>query len=73
MVLLDLTIPGRSSGEVLAQAAMLRPDKMKVILASAYSEEVAKPLMQTPIVRGFIRKPFELTELLQRIRTVLTA
>jgi CheY-like chemotaxis protein len=71
MVLLDLTIPGRSSAEVLAEATMACPNNMKVILASAYSEEVAKPMMQTPIVRGFIRKPFELAELLQRVRTVL--
>jgi two-component system, cell cycle sensor histidine kinase and response regulator CckA len=71
LILLDLTIPGRSSKEVLAEAAMIRPDNMNVILASAYSEEVAKPIMQEPIVRGFIRKPFELGELLQRIRTVM--
>jgi PAS domain S-box-containing protein len=71
LILLDLTIPGRSSAEVLAQAAMARPDNMKVILASAYSEETAKPLMQAPIVRGFIRKPFELAELLQRVRAAL--
>jgi PAS domain S-box-containing protein len=71
LILLDLTIPGRSSTEVLAQAAMARPANVKVILASAYSEEVAKTMMQAPIVRGFIRKPFELEELLQRVRTVL--
>jgi two-component system, cell cycle sensor histidine kinase and response regulator CckA len=73
LILLDLTIPGPSSAEVLAQAAIARPDDMKVILASAYSEEVAKPLVQAPIVRGFIRKPFELGELLQRVRTALSS
>jgi PAS domain S-box-containing protein len=71
LILLDLTIPGRSSHEVLAQAAIARPDDMKVILASAYSEEVAKPMMHAPVVRGFIRKPFELAELLQKVQTVL--
>lgn len=71
LILLDLTIPGRSSNEVLAQAAIARPDDMRVILASAYSEEVAKPMMHAPVVRGFIRKPFELAELLQKVRTVL--
>ena len=71
LILLDLTIPGRSSAEVLAEAAMTRPDNMNAILTSAYSEEVAKPMMEAPIVRGFIRKPFELGELLQRIRTVI--
>jgi len=40
LVLLDLTIPGASSQEVLAEAARVRPD-LKVIVTSAYSEEVA--------------------------------
>jgi two-component system, cell cycle sensor histidine kinase and response regulator CckA len=73
LILLDLTIPGRSSTEVLAQAAMARQGNMKVLLASAYSEEAAKSMMHAPIVRGFIRKPFELGELLRRVRTVLSS
>ena len=40
LILLDLTIPGNSSQEVVAEAALVRPD-VKVILTSAYAEEVA--------------------------------
>ena len=71
LILLDLTIPGCSSREVIAQAALAGSDKMKVILTSAYSAEVAKPMMDAPLVCGFIRKPFELGELVQRVRSVL--
>jgi PAS domain S-box-containing protein len=70
LILLDLTIPGSSSQEVLAEAALARPD-VKVILTSAYSEEEAKPMMREPVVCGFIRKPFKLGDLVQTLRTVL--
>ena len=64
LILLDLTIPGASSQEVLAEAALAQPN-VKVILTSAYGEEVAKPMMNQPLVCGFIRKPFKLADLVQ--------
>ena len=70
LMLLDLTIPGASSQEVLAEAALAQP-KLKVLLTSAYSEEVAKPVMSLPLVCGFIRKPFRMADLAQELRTVL--
>jgi DNA-binding response OmpR family regulator len=70
-MLLDLTIPGSSSQEVLAEAAA-RPN-LKVILTSAYSEEVATSMMGAPLVRGFIRKPFNLGDLVQRLRGILSS
>lgn len=72
LLLLDLTIPGSSSQEVVAEAVRVRPD-LKIILTSAYSEETAKPIMRTPVVRGFIRKPFSLGELAQTLRSVLAS
>ena len=38
LILLDLTIPGNSSQEVVAEAALARPD-VKVILTSAYAKK----------------------------------
>jgi PAS domain S-box-containing protein len=70
VILLDLTIPGGSSQDVVAEAALVRSD-MKVILTSAYSEEVAEPMMRTPLLCGFIRKPFKLEDLVQTLRSVL--
>jgi DNA-binding NarL/FixJ family response regulator len=70
LILLDLTIPGCSSQEVVAEAARARPD-VKVILTSAYAEEVAMRMMSHPLVCGFIRKPFKLGDLVQTLRSVL--
>jgi len=55
VILLDMTIPGASSGEVVAEAAQAGPD-VRVVLTSAYSEEMLTPLMSTSQIRGFIRK-----------------
>jgi PAS domain S-box-containing protein len=71
-ILLDLTIPGPSSQEVLAEAAQGRPD-LKVILTSTYSEEMAAASMGSPIIRSFIRKPFPLQDLVETLRNVLSS
>jgi len=71
-ILLDMTIPGRTSREVVAEASQVRPDS-KVILASAYSEEMVMATMSSPLIRGFIRKPFQLGDLLQTFRNVLSS
>jgi CheY-like chemotaxis protein len=67
VVLLDMTIPGPSSPEVAAAVAKVRPDT-KVILTSAYSEEVVKAGMAPSLFGGFIRKPFRLDDLLHTLR-----
>jgi len=71
-ILLDLTIPGRSSREVVAEASQVRPDS-KVILTSAYNEEMVMATMSSSLIRGFIRKPFQLRDLLQAVRNVLSS
>ena len=72
LILLDLTIPGSSSQEVIVEAEFARPD-MKAILTSAYPEEAARAMISSPLVGGFIRKPFAVGELLQTLRRVLDA
>ena len=69
-MLSDLTIPGASSYEVVAEAAQSRPDA-KVVLTSAYSEEILTPLMSLSQIRGFIRKPFQFVDLTQILRNAL--
>ena len=39
------------------EASQVRPDS-KVILTSAYSDEMVMATMNSPVIRGFIRKPF---------------
>ena len=65
LILLDLTLPGASSQEVLREAARTRPE-LKVILTSAYSEETAmRATLNTPFISRFIRKPFQLGDLIR--------
>jgi len=66
-VLLDMTIPGASSREVVEAAANVRPD-IKVILTSAYSQEMIEGSMRAPQIRSFIRKPFQFGELVKMLR-----
>jgi PAS domain S-box-containing protein len=70
LLLLDVTLPGTSSREGLAEAKRLRPD-MRVIVASAYGEEFAATSLQAGVER-FIRKPYSLRDLLGLVRQTLS-
>ena len=72
VILLDLTIPGASSHDVVVETAQLRPD-IPVVLTSAYSHEMAKSAVNAPQVRGFIRKPFRVSDLVKTLESILTA
>jgi signal transduction histidine kinase/CheY-like chemotaxis protein/ligand-binding sensor domain-containing protein len=72
VILLDMTIPGASSHEVMAEATQSRPG-IRVILTSAYSQEMLKSSMSASQVHGFIRKPYRLRELVQTLREAATA
>jgi PAS domain S-box-containing protein len=67
VMLLDVTLPGMSSQEVLRQARQLRPD-LRVILTSAYSEESVTARFAGEKYDGFIRKPYRLAELTAILR-----
>jgi PAS domain S-box-containing protein len=71
-ILLDMTIPGASSREVVEAAASVRPE-IKVILTSAYSQEMIEGSMHAPQIRNFIRKPFQLGDLLKMLRSSLAS
>jgi len=68
VILLDATIPGASSHEVVAEAGHAR-SQIKVILTSAYGQEMLIHLMATPQIFGFIRKPFQFCNLVETIRS----
>jgi nitrogen-specific signal transduction histidine kinase/ActR/RegA family two-component response regulator len=67
VILLDVTIPRASSHEVVAEAAQVRPD-IKVILTSAYSRDMLTPPMTAKQIHGFIRKPYQIADLVQALR-----
>jgi CheY-like chemotaxis protein len=70
-ILLDMTIPGASSREVVAAAAIVRPD-IRVILTSAYSQDMVEGSVNSGPIRDFIRKPFLFVDLLKTIRGCLS-
>ena len=71
VILLDMTIPGASSHEIVAEAAKVRPN-IRVILTSAYSQETIAEAMSSPQICSFVRKPFRLGELLKTLRSSLS-
>jgi CheY-like chemotaxis protein len=70
LILLDLTIPGASSKEIVEAARLIRPG-IKIVVTSAYSRQVVERTIDMAEVAGFIRKPFQLAELVQLIRYTL--
>ena len=71
MILLDMTIPGASSREVVEEAANVKPD-IRVVLTSAYSQEMFSDATSIPQIRSYIRKPFQLGNLLNTLRSTLS-
>jgi CheY-like chemotaxis protein len=71
VMLLDMTIPGMPSRTVVTEAGRLRPD-VKVLLTSAYSREMAGQAGGLAQVKGFIRKPFALRDLVELLRETLS-
>jgi PAS domain S-box-containing protein len=69
LIFLDVTIPGASSHDVLAEAAQSRPD-IRVVLTSAYSREMLMSSMNGSQIYEFIRKPYRLGDLVQTLRKV---
>jgi CheY-like chemotaxis protein len=70
-ILLDMTIPGAPSQEVLAAAVRVRPN-IKIIVTSAYSEETARTVLNGPQIGGFVRKPFQVDDLVRTLRSVFS-
>jgi len=71
-ILLDMTFPGASSPEVVAEAARVRPD-IKVIVTSAHSRGTIMDKMRASHICGFIRKPFRLVGLTKMLQDVVVS
>ena len=72
VVLLDLTLPGMDGKNVFAEVRRIRPDT-KVILTTAYSEEMTMSALGGQHDWAFLRKPYTITELAKMLRDVLSA
>ncbi|HNT34130.1 MAG TPA: PAS domain S-box protein, partial [bacterium] len=69
-VLLDLTMPEMSGEEVLAELNKIRHD-VKVIATSGVSEQMARSRFEGMNLAGFIQKPYEYSELVSKIHSVV--
>ena len=67
LMLLDMTIPGATFADVVAEAARVQPD-IKILATSAYSQEMLVDKLSAPQICAFIRKPFRLSDLVKRLR-----
>ena len=71
VVLLDVTIPGKSSRQIFEQAQRLRPE-LKMIVTSAYGKETVYATFTGMRVEHFIRKPFHLGDLVRLLQDTLS-
>jgi PAS domain S-box-containing protein len=70
LVVLDMIMPGMDGGTTFTQIREILPD-VPVILSSGYSKnEQAEEIMRRGC-NGFIQKPFHLSDLSEKIRTIL--
>jgi DNA-binding NarL/FixJ family response regulator len=70
LVLLDLTLPGKSSEEVCAELQRERPET-KVILTSAFSRASVSGFLKVFEHQMFIRKPYQLGQLVTVVRQAM--
>ena len=67
LILLDMTMPGMTSGEVVQAIRALDPT-VPILLNSGYtSSDAVKQMLKEGSVQGFLGKPYELKELLSTI------
>jgi DNA-binding response OmpR family regulator len=72
LLLLDVTLPGLSSREVLEETRGIRPD-LTVALTSAYGKETVDATFAGLGVRHFIQKPFQLDDLVAFLQGALAS
>ena len=69
VALLDLTLPGMSSREVLNDLRRVHP-KVKVIVTSAYNHDLAQTTIGGQHPWHYIRKPYQLSQLTSLLESV---
>jgi len=72
MVILDMILPDMGGGDAYDRLKEINPG-IKVLLASGYDIEYQGTDMMERGCDGFIQKPFNMNELLEKIRGILTS
>jgi two-component system, cell cycle sensor histidine kinase and response regulator CckA len=70
VILLDVTLPGLPSREIFREAQHMRAN-LKVVLTSAYDRKTLDAIFPGLRITQFIRKPFQLDELVGTLRDAL--
>ena len=70
LVILDMRMPGMSGCEVYDRLKKIQPD-LKIIIVSGYMEEYDLCEISTRNFDGYIKKPFKLKELSEKIEEAL--
>jgi PAS domain S-box-containing protein len=72
VMVLDMTLPGVSSSEVVAEAIKVRPD-IRVMFTSAYRREAVAEAMDIVQIHDFIEKPFRVADFMKKLRSILSS
>jgi len=72
LLLLDITLPGAPSRDVCAEARRARPD-IKVVVTSAYGQNAVDASFPGVEIDAFLRKPYQLINLVDTIRDLTCA
>ena len=70
LVLLDLSMPGRSGEDTFRELRKLLPE-VPVLLSSGYGEEQAKTRFAGEDLAGFLQKPYQVNTLLAEVERCL--
>jgi len=70
VVLLDMTLPGLSGPEVLLELRRIQPE-VHVVITSAYSRDRVLTQIGEEQPWIFVRKPYQLKELMESLRPFL--
>ena len=72
MVILDMILPDMGGGDTYDRLKEINPE-IKVLLASGYDKDYQGSDIMERGCDGFIQKPFNMNELLEKIRGILTS
>jgi two-component system cell cycle sensor histidine kinase/response regulator CckA len=72
MVILDMILPDMGGGDIYDRLKEINPG-IKVLLASGYDIDYQGSDIMERGCDGFIQKPFNMNELLEKIRGILTS
>ncbi|MBW1840349.1 MAG: response regulator [Deltaproteobacteria bacterium] len=70
LLILDLNMPGMGGNKCLGELLIIDP-KVKVVIASGYSDTKRVRETLESGAAGFIRKPYQVADMLKKIRSVL--